>query len=59
MLGVFPDSTPDIVDKNLGFAQALAKEGLESFAADKDVSLVLYLMLGLAASGTGRYFSRR
>ena len=45
MLEVFPDSTPDGVDKSLGFAQALAKEGLESLPADRDVSLVLYLTL--------------
>ena len=47
MLGVFLDSTPDGVDKSLGFAQALAKEGLESFQADRDVSLILYLTLVL------------
>ena len=47
MLGVLPDSTSDGVNKSLGFAQALAKEGFESLPADKDVSLVLYLTLVL------------
>ena len=47
MLGVLPDGIPDGVDKSLGFAQALAKEGLESLPADKSVSLVLYLTLVL------------
>ena len=47
MLGVFPNSTPDGIDKSLGFAQALAKEGLKSLVANRDVSLGLYLMLVL------------
>ena len=47
MLEVLPDSTLDGVDKSLRFAQALAKEGLESLRADKDISLVLYLTLVL------------
>ena len=47
MLRVLFDSTPDGIDKSLGFAQALAKEGLELFLANRDVSLILYLMLVL------------
>ena len=47
MLGVLPDSASDGVDKSLGLAQALAKEGLESLPADRDVSLVLYFTLVL------------
>ena len=47
MLGDLPDGTPDGVNKSLGFAQALAKKGLESFSANRDVSLVLYLSLVL------------
>ena len=50
MLKVLPDSTPDGVDISLRFAQALAKKGLKSLPADKDVSLVLYLMLVLLAA---------
>ena len=47
MLKILLDSIPDGVDKSLGFAQTLAKEGLESLPADKNVSLVLYLTLVL------------
>ena len=47
MLGVFPHSASDGVNKSLGLDQALAKKGLESFPADKYVSLVLYLTLVL------------
>ena len=47
MLGVFLDSVPDSVNENLGFAQALAKKGLKSLSADRNVSLVLYFTLVL------------
>ena len=47
MLGVLPNGTPDGVDESLGFAQALAKEGLESLPADRGISLILSLMLVL------------
>ena len=47
MLEVFPNYTPDGIDKSLGFSQALAKEGLESLPANRNVSLVLYLTLVL------------
>ena len=47
MLEVLLDSAPDGVNKILGLAQALAKKSFESFPADRDVSLVLYLMLVL------------
>ena len=50
MLGVLPDSAPDDVDESLGLAQALAKEGLESLLANRDVSLVFYFMLVLLAA---------
>ena len=56
MLGVLPDSSLDSVDKSLGLAQALAKEGLESLPANKDVSLVFYLMLVLLLSEQGNIF---
>ena len=47
MLEVLPDGTLNSVDKSLGFAQTLAKEGLESLLADRGVSLFLYLTLVL------------
>ena len=47
MLGLLSDSALDGIDKSLGLAQALAKKGLESFPADKNVSLILYLTLVL------------
>ena len=53
MLGVLPDDTPDVVNKNLGFAQTLAKEGLESFPADGNVSLILYRTLVLLPAEQG------
>ena len=53
MLGVLPDSAPDGVNKSLRLAQALAKKGLESLPADKDVSLILYFMLVLLPSEQG------
>ena len=53
MLGVFPNSAPDGVNKTLGLAQALAKKGLESLQVDKDVSLILYLTLVLLPSEQG------
>ena len=53
MLGLLPDGTPDGVDKSLGFAQTLAKEGLESLPADRGVSLVLYLTLVLLPAEQG------
>ena len=56
MLGVFPDGAPDGVDESLGFAQALAKEGVESLLADRDVSLVLYLTLVLLPAEQGGVF---
>ena len=56
MLGVLPDGTPDVVNESLGFAQALAKEGLESFPADMAISLVLYLTLVLLLVEQGGVF---
>ena len=56
MLGVLLDSTLDGVDKSFGFAQALAKEGLEVFPADRGVSLVFYLTLVLLPAEQGGVF---
>ena len=56
MLGVLPDGIPDGVDESLGFAQALAKECLESLLADKGISLVLYLTLVLLPAEQGGVF---
>ena len=56
MLEVLPDSIPDSVDKSLGFAHALAKESFESLSADRNVSLVLYLMLILLPAEQGGIF---
>ena len=56
MLRVLPDNAPDGVDKSFGLAQALAKEGLESFSADRDVSLVLYFTLVLLPLEQGGIF---
>ena len=50
MLGVLSDSALDSVNENLGLAQVLAKEGLESLPADRNVGLVFYLMLVLLPS---------
>ena len=56
MLGVLPNSALDSVNKSLGLAQALSKEGLESLPADSDVSLVLYLTLVLLSLEQGGIF---
>ena len=56
MLGVLLDSALDGVDESLRLAQALAKEGLESLPADKDISLVLYLTLVLLPLEQGDIF---
>ena len=56
MLGVLLDGTPDDIDKSLGFAQVLAKKGLECLPADRNVSLVLYLTLVLLPSEQGGVF---
>ena len=58
MLGVLSDGIPDGVNENLRFAQALAKEGLEFFPADRDVSLVLYLTLVLLPAEQGGVFQK-
>ena len=56
MLEVFPDNAPDGINKSLGFDQALTKKSLEFLPADKDVSLVLYLMLMLLPAQQGGIF---
>ena len=56
MLKVILDSALDDVNKSLGLAQALAKEGLKYFPADKDVSLVLYRTLVLLPLEQGGIF---
>ena len=45
MLGVLLNSAPDNVNKSLRFTQALTKESLESLPGNRNVNLVLYLML--------------
>ena len=47
MLRVLPDNALDSVDKSLEFAQALTKKSFESFSADRNVTLVFYLILML------------
>ena len=47
MLGVFPNSAPDRVNKGLGLTPGSTKEGLEFFPDDKNVSLILHLLLVL------------
>ena len=59
MLEILLDSVPDSVNKSLGFAQALAKESLESLPADNNVSFGPLFYVGVAASGTGQYLLRK
>ena len=56
MLGILPDSTPDGINKSLGFGQALAKESFEYLPADKGVSLILYITLVLLLAEQGGIF---
>ena len=56
MLGLLPDSALDGINKSLGLTQAIAKEGLESVPADRDVSLVFYLTLALRPLEQGGIF---
>ena len=56
MLEVFPNGILDGIDKSLGFAQALPKEGLESLLADRDISLIFYLTLVLLPMEQGGIF---
>ena len=56
MLGVLPDSISDNVNKSLGFARALATKGLKSLPADRNSSLVLYLILVLLLAEHGGDF---
>ena len=56
MLGVLFNIALDGVDESLRFAQVLVKESFESFAADRDVSLVLYLMQVLLLAEQGGIF---
>ena len=56
MLGILPDSAPDGVNKNFGFAQALAKKSLESLPADRNIRLVLSLTLVLLPAEKGNIF---
>ena len=58
MLGVFPDSAPDSVDKSLKLAQPLAKEDLKSLTVNTDVSLVFYLTLVLLPSEQSGIFQK-
>ena len=59
MLGVLPNSALDGVNKSLAFAQALAKKGLKSLPADRNVSLVLYLTLMLLPVEQGGIFQEK
>ena len=59
MLGVFLDSAPNGVNKSLGFARALVKEGLESLPANRDISLVLYFTLVLLPAEQGGIVQER
>ena len=57
MLGVFPNSAPDSVNKDLGLTHALAKEGLEFLLVYslvyRDLSLILHLPLVLLPAKQG------
>ena len=53
MLVVFSDSTPDSVNKSLGFAKTSVKKGLESLPANRDVNSVFYLTLVLLPAEQG------
>ena len=56
MLEVLSNNALDGVNESLGFAQVLAKEGLTSLPADRDVSLVLYFTLVLLPAEQGGIF---
>ena len=58
MLKDFPGSAPDGVDKSLKFAQALTKESLKSFSANRDVRLVFYLTLVSLLAEQGGIFQK-
>ena len=58
MLGVLANCVLNGIDKSLGFDQALAKESLECFPADKDVNLVFYLILVLLSAEQGGIFQK-
>ena len=45
MLGVFPNSILDGIDKGLKFTQALVKESLEFFPPNGDLNLIFHLLL--------------
>ena len=47
MLGVFPNSAPDGIDKSLGLTQALTTKGFKFFLGDGDVNLIFHLLLVL------------
>ena len=56
MLRVILVSFPDSADKSLRFAQALAKESLQSHQADRDIGLFLYLTVVLLPVEQGGIF---
>ena len=58
MLRIFPNSAPNGVNESLVFAQALAKQGLKSLLANRDITLVLYLMLVLLPAEQGGVFQK-
>ena len=54
MLTVFLNSTPDGINKNLGFAQTLTKKSLTKFfLSDRDIDLIFYLLLILLPAKQG------
>ena len=50
MLGVFPNSAPDSIDKDFELTQALTKENIKFFLSDKNVNLIFHLSLVLLSA---------
>ena len=53
MLAFFSNSAPDGVNENLELTLTLVKKGLEFLLGDKNVSLILYLLLVLLPAKHG------
>ena len=58
MLEVFPNSTSDDINKDLGLTQALAKEGFEFFLDDGDINLIFHLPLILLPAKQSGIFEK-
>ena len=56
MLEVFPNNALDSIDKDLRFAQALIKIGLEFFSRNGNIGLMFQLPLGLLPAKQGCFF---